>query len=528
MAKVWVLEEHHRVFNQSSCIHMAKTASKSQAIERALIVGVSKYPPPTTPLPAVANDVREMTRLLTSQHGAFRKDAVATLVDNSATRDAIVAGLTDVFSKASTDKTVFVYLAGHGMMSGSGFFFVPYGADVSDPQNSCVPLTTIKSLFDNCRSRQVFLCMDFCHSGGILARGAQDDALTTLRRALKVVQGEGKIILAACTASQSAFESSAVGHGLFTHALLQGLKGQAQSKQGEVTASSLYDFIDRQVANGDQRPVFSGEMTGRIVLMHFDDRKPGKTSQSPAKTRRVTPKKSGSNRKGSHVMLGDCFFVADRVTQHPDGRISIEVTPRSGEQTANVAAMRPDRFAGRTPLPFAVGNEAFEVQVEEVASEYRGSKQTFSLTLRGIPPQTGFAQEMNINGVPPDEIARLRAGRILLNDPPPTTVRGFGRDTLLESSISGGIGRYQANDCVVQEMFRKHAKVRAWKEMARLKAVFMLKITDTVEHIMELGLGTVRANRIKISFKGRRAKRYSNEEPAVLQIAGECVLTGGN
>ena len=121
--------------------------------------------------------------------------------------------------------------------------------------------------------------------------------MSALRRTLQAVQGQGKIIVAACTSSQSAFESPAIGHGLFTHALLRGLKGEAKSAQGEVTAASLYDFIDHQVASPDQQPVFFGEMTGRIVLMHSDKRTTGKPSISPAKATSVSPKKSSSKVK---------------------------------------------------------------------------------------------------------------------------------------------------------------------------------------------------------------------------------------
>ena len=57
------------------------------------------------------------------------------------------------------------------------------------------------------------------------------------------------------------------GHGLFTGALLRGLKGEAANK-GEVTVNSLYDYIDRQMGSERQRPMMFGQMTGRVVLMH--------------------------------------------------------------------------------------------------------------------------------------------------------------------------------------------------------------------------------------------------------------------
>lgn len=502
---------------------MGKAGNKTGG-QRALIIGVSNYRHPINELPAVANDLREMAKLLSSKNGAFQKDSITTLVNKTATRDAILSSLDDLLSKANSDETIFVYLAGHGTVSEANYFFLPYDVDADDIEHSGVPLTIIKALFDRCKSRQVFLWMDFCHSGGILARGVQVEAMSVLRRTLKVVQGQGKIIVAACTSSQSAFESPSLGHGLFTHALLRGLKGEAKSSQGEVTAASLYDFIDHQVASPDQQPVFFGEMTGRIVLMHFEKRTPGKAASTPAKTASSRPKKSSSKAKGTYILLGDDFFIAECVRNHSDGSISIELTPRSGDEEVRIAAMRPGQFRGRTRLPFAVNNDAYEVQVEEVVSEYVGSHQKWNLTLRNIPAQLGFPMEMSVNGVGPDQIARMRAGRILLNDPPPRIGRGFGEGMLLESSIVGSSDRYQTKESVIREVFRKHGSTSEWKEMARLKAVFLLKITGTVEHIIELALGTVRGNKVKVSFKGRRSQRYDNREPEIIEITGVCEL----
>jgi uncharacterized caspase-like protein len=95
----------------------------------------------------------------------------------------------------------------------------------------------------------------------------QDDR-EVISRALEVVQGQGKLIIAACSLAQSAWEDAAVGHGPFTDALLRGLKGEAAHK-GEVTVNSRYDFIDRQMGSDRQRPMMFGKMTGRVVLMYL-------------------------------------------------------------------------------------------------------------------------------------------------------------------------------------------------------------------------------------------------------------------
>ena len=74
------------------------------------------------------------------------------------------------------------------------------------------------------------------------------------------------MIIAASTPEQKAYELGA--HGLFTDALLRGLKGEAANK-GEVTINSLFDYIDKQMGSDRQRPMMFGKMTGRVVLMHY-------------------------------------------------------------------------------------------------------------------------------------------------------------------------------------------------------------------------------------------------------------------
>ncbi len=238
--------------------------------ERALVVGISEYPPPIPKLPAVANDVREIAGLLKSSKGQFPDQNVTELIDQAAKKDAVLRELEATFSGAQADDAVFAYLAGHGTVVGDEYFFVAQDSRPDQLATTGVPLKRLKELFDGSPSQRAFLWLDFCHSGGILARdlGGQPDDREVIERTLKVSQGQGKLILAACTSSQLSYESAALGHGLFTDALLRGLKGEA-AKDGEVTINSLFDFIDRQMGSDRQRPMMFGQMTGRVVLMHL-------------------------------------------------------------------------------------------------------------------------------------------------------------------------------------------------------------------------------------------------------------------
>ena len=239
--------------------------------ERALVIGISDYPSPIPKLPAVANDVREIATLLSSDKSEFPMQNVRSLVDQEANRKAILDSLETTFRDVQPDDAVFVYVAGHGTVVKDDYLFVAHDTKADGLATTGVPLTKIKKTFDASPSQRAFLWLDFCHSGGILARDleGEPDSRAVIERTLKVVQGQGKLILAACTPTQSAWESTGLGHGLFTDALLRGLKGEAASG-GEVTINSLFDFIDRQMGSQQQRPMMFGQVTGRIVLMHHD------------------------------------------------------------------------------------------------------------------------------------------------------------------------------------------------------------------------------------------------------------------
>ncbi len=142
------------------------------AKHRALVIGISEYPDPAWKLPAVAADVREIAKLLGSRNGTFKDEEVLVLTDAEATSTAIQKALKDVLGRAKAGETVFVYFAGHGTVDSTdnSFYFVSYDADLSDLAATAVPLTGIRDSFDKSASQRAFLWLDFCHSGGIVAR----------------------------------------------------------------------------------------------------------------------------------------------------------------------------------------------------------------------------------------------------------------------------------------------------------------------------------------------------------------------
>src|SRR5438270_634988 len=115
---------------------------------RALIIGV-KHPPGIQNLPAVEFDVNAIANSLGSSNGSFQRDHIRVLTDQSADRLAVIRELENIFGGASSEDTIFVYIAGHGDLDANcDYYFFSYDTKHADLSSTAVPLATIKSMFD--------------------------------------------------------------------------------------------------------------------------------------------------------------------------------------------------------------------------------------------------------------------------------------------------------------------------------------------------------------------------------------------
>jgi hypothetical protein len=488
---------------------------------RALVIGVSNYRAPFNKLPAVSADVREIAHVLQSKDGAFSRAGTEKLVDSEATKSAIEDAL---FRAFEADDTVFVYLAGHGAVEGGEYYFIPYDAQAGDVPGTAVSLRDIKGLFDACKSDRAFLWLDSCHSGGIIARG--DSQSVIIDRALKVVQGQGRVILAACSAEQYAYEDAS--HGMFTGALLRGLKGEAEVR-GEVTASSLYDFIDREIGSDHQRPMLYGDMRGRIVLMHYEDRGAPIPTKAQKKKTPIRPVATSKSPKSSSnvVMLGDKYYDAESVKRTASGEIQVSVLSHEPGLDASIQSLKRNDYS-RARLPFAHRADACDVEIKSVAAVGTIEGQVWTVALKPVSFENNSWIEMSIaddrRSYTADEVAELRAKAILLNDIPALSRRGFDRQSFLDNSIYC-FNNSEAVYCTIRRVHQAHkASKTKWKEYARLLTTYLLKKNAIVEHILKLNIDNAQNGKVAVQFRGRRRARFSNEAPPEIVVEGLCPL----
>ena len=154
-----------------------------------------------------------------------------------------------LFREARPQDTVALFLAGHGTYDQADYVLLPQ--DTARQGKDLLPSTLVRwHVFQNAlqqaRGRRL-LFVDTCHAGG--AYNA---------RLVKEAHDAEIIVFSATDSVTKAAEMATLGHGAFTFALTQGLKGEAVPKgQSEIKLLALQNYVcDRvsELTGGLQEP----------------------------------------------------------------------------------------------------------------------------------------------------------------------------------------------------------------------------------------------------------------------------------
>lgn len=225
-----------------------------------LAVGVSAYPKEWA-LDYAAKDATSLARAC-QKHcaGLFGKVEVRVLTDREATRRGILQGLGWLRKQASQRDVVVLYFGGHGVRDADGsLYLLPVDGDPDDLLSSAVSADQVKQVLQGVPGRALLL-LDACHAGaaGGDRRRNVEGLVDSLVRDL-ATDDYGVVVMCASMGRESSLESSAVGHGFFTLALLEALAG----KGGKTTDGAVYlHHVEAHVAErvkelskGKQHPV---------------------------------------------------------------------------------------------------------------------------------------------------------------------------------------------------------------------------------------------------------------------------------
>lgn len=218
-------------------------AAEPAVQKRAFLVGVAKYAKDgLADLEYCEDDMRALGAELTKQQ--FK---VTTLLGREATGKRVNAALNTFIAESKElekNDVVIVAFSGHGRQAqvardgrtDEDAFFCPVDARATDPSTMLSISRLMEQLEAHSGSSQNLVLIDACRDNP--GKGAKGIDGSTARRLPNKIS-----ILFSSSAGSRSFESSKVQHGVFTHLLLEGLRGEAANKRGQITWLSLADYV---------------------------------------------------------------------------------------------------------------------------------------------------------------------------------------------------------------------------------------------------------------------------------------------
>jgi hypothetical protein len=250
----------------------AAVSSNFKGRKFALVVGISHYKYHEGGLGDLAYadvDARSLRDFLQSREGGgFSPEDIVYLENEQATIEAVRGALAGFLPKAGPGDLILIFIAGHGgpdPYAPKDLYFMLHDTKLADMQRTALPMSELQeTLKHRVRAERLVVFIDTCHSAGlsgerlVTTRGVENNLINLY--AARLYTESGRAVLTSSDVNEVSQESTrwGGGHGVFSWALLEGLRGAADANGDHfVTAGELFDFVHDRVlveTQGTQTP----------------------------------------------------------------------------------------------------------------------------------------------------------------------------------------------------------------------------------------------------------------------------------
>lgn len=215
----------------------------------AVSVGIANYWD-LPELTCATNDAKDFVDVLKS--GTTHPET-RLLTNTDATRESILKELTWLANSAGRFDTAIVFFSGHGGRSSgadSQAYFCPVEASLLNLEQTCITSDELSGALRAIKSERLIVMLDACYSGGIGEPRRRSVGVPLGLNSLDVnalIEGTGRVILAASRPDEPAWELSGMRNGLFTSYVLRALRGEVARADGSIWASDVFSYVSRCV-----------------------------------------------------------------------------------------------------------------------------------------------------------------------------------------------------------------------------------------------------------------------------------------
>ncbi|NUO01680.1 MAG: caspase family protein [Saprospiraceae bacterium] len=240
------------------------SAEQSQEVRIwAVIIGAAHYN--TMPvLKYTDDDAYQLYAFMKSPEGGALPDhQITLLIDEEATRANILQSMRSVFFKADENDVVLFYFSGHGLPG--AFLPIDY-----DGINNTLSHEEVREILKISKAKHKLVLADACHSGTLMqVKTPGYITLEKFYKAFEDTQG-GTALLLSSKGEEFSLEDGGLRSGIFSHFLIRGLKGEADTDENKiVTIKELFDFVFQRVRRytaNVQTPTLSGKYDPRMPV----------------------------------------------------------------------------------------------------------------------------------------------------------------------------------------------------------------------------------------------------------------------
>jgi ankyrin repeat protein len=241
----------------------------------ALVVGVTRYKDPIIPrLDLADRDAKAFGEFLETQKKLFREIRVTFLLNEKATRSEVEKYLYYSLHKAGKNDTLILFFSGHGAydpLRPKDFLFLTYDAEPDYLGATAVKMSGLEFL-KGIQAERVLIVADACYAGGFSQMKPKGPG-PSLKQFLKEARNSsGCAIITSGQEGQLSWEVPKLQNSVFTHNLIEGLKGKAdKDHDGVVTLNEAYQYAynqTREETSGHQHPQFEGKVVGAFPLSY--------------------------------------------------------------------------------------------------------------------------------------------------------------------------------------------------------------------------------------------------------------------
>ncbi len=218
-----------------ACLFVIVSMINVQARIFVLATGVSNYGDEDINLSQTTKDAKRFKAVMETQ----TKD-ITLLTSSNVTRANLLEKLRAICNRAQKDDRVIFFFSGHGMPGA----ICGYDASITYDE--------IINVLSSSEAGEKICFIDACHAGSVAKKTSEYDWVKSIKSA------RNQAFFVSCRADEYSVESTFLGAGYFTQALLKGLRGKSdKDNDRNITIIELFRYIYGDVlkrSNQEQHP----------------------------------------------------------------------------------------------------------------------------------------------------------------------------------------------------------------------------------------------------------------------------------